>query len=329
MRNAVTFWTAPAAPRPRAIDDCWSPRFVSSFSATFLCFAFSGTETVPIRHAPLPRRARGGALGNVAGMTVAELPVALGSLNVRDTEGTKDGNAVTSANSSFESGDDENERGGAGVPMPMNESSSTRELSTADDRAPATEPKCYDTNAAVSSSASDSSSDETRLRAMHAAAALVHDDRLLEAKRLADQFFLFPPIAACSFYPTDPSPEDEQARSTLDSMLPAAERMVTFLESLKSNPHHGTGGTPNDADDEKDVANKQRAAPNSVPTNPPWQVQGEHMGKRDVSVYYRTDTATGAKLTARIESPIGTDMLVPLLSVLNESELYASWLPNW
>ena len=229
MRNAVTFWTAPAAPRPRAIDDCWSPRFVSSFSETFLCFAFSGTETVPIRHAPLPRRARGGALGNVAGMTVAELPVALGSLNVRDTEGTKDGNAVTSANSSFESGDDENERGGAGVPMPMNESSSTRELSTADDRAPATEPKCYDTNAAVSSSASDSSSDETRLRAMHAAAALVHDDRLLEAKRLADQFFLFPPIAACSFYPTDPSPEDEQARSTLDSMLPAAERMVTRI----------------------------------------------------------------------------------------------------
>ena len=41
------------------------------------------------------------------------------------------------------------------------------------------------------------------------------------------------------------------------------------------------------------------------------------------------DTETQTKLTARIESPIHKDMLVPFLSVLNESELYKSWLPNW
>jgi len=53
------------------------------------------------------------------------------------------------------------------------------------------------------------------------------------------------------------------------------------------------------------------------------------MGRRDVSVYYRTDKKTGSKLNARVESPIEAEMLVPFLSVLNESELYASWLPNW
>ena len=63
--------------------------------------------------------------------------------------------------------------------------------------------------------------------------------------------------------------------------------------------------------------------------NSGWIVQGEHMGRRDVSIYYRMDEETGTKLTARIESPIDKSLLVPFLSVLNESELYHTWLPNW
>ena len=35
-----------------------------------------------------------------------------------------------------------------------------------------------------------------------------------------------------------------------------------------------------------------------------WIVQGEHMGRRDVNIYYRVDEETKSKLTARIESPI-------------------------
>ena len=35
------------------------------------------------------------------------------------------------------------------------------------------------------------------------------------------------------------------------------------------------------------------------------------------------------EIPLRLESPIDKSMLVPFLSVLNESELYSTWLPNW
>lgn len=44
-------------------------------------------------------------------------------------------------------------------------------------------------------------------------------------------------------------------------------------------------------------------------------------------IYYRCDTER--TLSVRVETAIGRDLLVPLLSVLNESELYSSWLPRW
>ena len=59
-----------------------------------------------------------------------------------------------------------------------------------------------------------------------------------------------------------------------------------------------------------------------------WIVQCEHSGRRDVSIYYRMDKETQTKLTARIESQSARRRR-PFLSVLNESELYKSWLPNW
>lgn len=44
-------------------------------------------------------------------------------------------------------------------------------------------------------------------------------------------------------------------------------------------------------------------------------------------IYYRCDTER--TLSVRVETAIGRNLLVPLLSVLNESELYSSWLPRW
>lgn len=44
-------------------------------------------------------------------------------------------------------------------------------------------------------------------------------------------------------------------------------------------------------------------------------------------IYYKCETAQ--TLAVRIETVITRDLLVPLLSCLNESELYASWLPKW
>lgn len=59
-----------------------------------------------------------------------------------------------------------------------------------------------------------------------------------------------------------------------------------------------------------------------------WIKQGEsHSKNGDFTIYYKVED--GARLTCRIESPIPTSHLVPLLSVLNESELYEEWIPTF
>ena len=115
---------------------------------------------------------------------------------------------------------------------------------------------------------------------------LIDDDRLLQAARTMRE-------ADVNVAAGDGSAEDAK----LHRFMSKATLMEQLLESLKSVPDEKSG----------------------------WLVQGEHMGKRDVNIYYRTDPETGTKLTARIESPIDAKMLVPFLSVLNESELYSTW----
>ena len=124
------------------------------------------------------------------------------------------------------------------------------------------------------------------------AVALIDDDRLLQAARLLRRHAVDVPIA---------NPLDA-TDAKLNAFVPKAAVMEDLICSLKADPK-GPGTE--------------------------WLVQCEHSGRRDVSIYYRMDTETQTKLTARIESPIHKDMLVPFLSVLNESELYKSWLPNW
>lgn len=58
-----------------------------------------------------------------------------------------------------------------------------------------------------------------------------------------------------------------------------------------------------------------------------WKRQSESHGKRDTLIYYQVDD--DARLTCRMETPIEQSLLVPLLSVLNESELYPEWIPAW
>eukprot|EP00531_Pseudo-nitzschia_arenysensis_P015831 CAMPEP_0116128000 /NCGR_PEP_ID=MMETSP0329-20121206/7130_1 /TAXON_ID=697910 /ORGANISM="Pseudo-nitzschia arenysensis, Strain B593" /LENGTH=370 /DNA_ID=CAMNT_0003622117 /DNA_START=119 /DNA_END=1231 /DNA_ORIENTATION=+ len=58
-----------------------------------------------------------------------------------------------------------------------------------------------------------------------------------------------------------------------------------------------------------------------------WTKQGESHGQFDFTIYYKVEE--GARLTCRIESPIPHSLLVPLLSVLNESALYHTWIPSW
>lgn len=58
-----------------------------------------------------------------------------------------------------------------------------------------------------------------------------------------------------------------------------------------------------------------------------WIKQGQSNGSYPTTIYCKTET--GAKLTCRMETPVPTNLLVPLLSVLNESELYGTWIPSW
>ena len=59
-----------------------------------------------------------------------------------------------------------------------------------------------------------------------------------------------------------------------------------------------------------------------------WTKQSESHGDRDFFVYYQVGKDTN-KLFCRIESSIESSLLVPLLSVFNESSLYQEWMPSW
>lgn len=59
-----------------------------------------------------------------------------------------------------------------------------------------------------------------------------------------------------------------------------------------------------------------------------WTKQGECHGEYDTTIFYKVDPAT-AHLTCRLETPIEFSLLIPLLSVLNESNLYTDWCPSW
>lgn len=58
-----------------------------------------------------------------------------------------------------------------------------------------------------------------------------------------------------------------------------------------------------------------------------WQKQGEIHGHRDTCIYYKVND--NASLVVRIETPIESSLLNPLLAVFNETDLYASWMPSF
>jgi hypothetical protein len=52
-----------------------------------------------------------------------------------------------------------------------------------------------------------------------------------------------------------------------------------------------------------------------------------HDGTYDTVLYYKLDESS--RLMARLETPLNPSMVIPLLSVFNETDLYATWLPRW
>lgn len=58
-----------------------------------------------------------------------------------------------------------------------------------------------------------------------------------------------------------------------------------------------------------------------------WKKQSEAHADYDFIIYYKVDPSN--KLTARIELVLESSMVVPLLSVLNETDLFSEWMPSW
>lgn len=59
----------------------------------------------------------------------------------------------------------------------------------------------------------------------------------------------------------------------------------------------------------------------------PWKKQSETHGHRDFFVFYRITEDN--QLISRIDCAIESSLLVPILSVFNESDLYSTWMPTW
>ncbi len=59
-----------------------------------------------------------------------------------------------------------------------------------------------------------------------------------------------------------------------------------------------------------------------------WIKQGEQHGERhNFAMYYKVSPTN--QITCRLETPIEPQLLIPILAVLNESELYKTWIPQY
>lgn len=59
-----------------------------------------------------------------------------------------------------------------------------------------------------------------------------------------------------------------------------------------------------------------------------WTKQGETHGHRDFTVYYNYSEDKN-HLTCRIDSVIESSLLIPIIAVFNESDLYDTWMPSF
>jgi len=75
----------------------------------------------------------------------------------------------------------------------------------------------------------------------------------------------------------------------------------------------------------QDVIDLHLEPPTTVDSE--WKKQGESHGNRATVIYYKVEGHS--QLTCRIETPIESSLLVPLLAVMNESELYDTWMPRF
>lgn len=72
----------------------------------------------------------------------------------------------------------------------------------------------------------------------------------------------------------------------------------------------------------------QDCASSATSEDDEWTKQVEQHGKHEFSVYTKMDEALN-KFSYRLTTPIEASMLIPILSVFNETELFITWFPRY
>jgi len=137
------------------------------------------------------------------------------------------------------------------------------------------------------------------------------DDRLLQSARLLRKYCFLDDYGKKKKSDDDDDDikeeeeeEEEEKAKLVEYVLQKAKQSETFMEMLRE-------------DAEKDES---------------WETQKSLLStssSRDqTKIYYKT-IENDTKLILRVDQSIKREMLVPVLATLNESQLYASWLPSW
>ncbi|GAX14765.1 hypothetical protein FisN_25Lh040 [Fistulifera solaris] len=115
-----------------------------------------------------------------------------------------------------------------------------------------------------------------------------------------------------------------------EKLLEAARLLRTFLQEESKSFHHLNARY-------RDILTEAHEMENALadivgPPSDQWDRQSSSSSsggkyRRPTVIYTKFDPDW--KLTCRIETPIEASLLVPLLSVLNETDLYDTWIPSW
>mmetsp|Transcript_22336 Transcript_22336/g.32986 ORF Transcript_22336/g.32986 Transcript_22336/m.32986 type:complete len:368 (+) Transcript_22336:124-1227(+) len=120
--------------------------------------------------------------------------------------------------------------------------------------------------------------------------------------------------------------DDEKLISEVETLVKARKVLVAarLLESVKdqSKLDDGHHKLIQQAKSVQSVIDLHLSPPESG-----WKTQSESHGHRDTMIYYQVDDQS--RLTCRIETPIESSLLIPLISVFNETELFHTWMPRW
>lgn len=149
----------------------------------------------------------------------------------------------------------------------------------------------------------------TNAEALAQAKEHMKHDQILAAARLMKKAVSSDP----SNNGTNLTEEDVAFLKEVETKSALIDHIITDLLSNPEAPKEDATGDDNNVDFQ--------------PTEETWIKQGESHGDRDTIMYYQV--TEDLQLKCRMETPIESSLLVPLLSVLVETDLYTSWLPRW